>query len=229
MSPESGELALEDVCRQLAEAESFEEVKSIRDKAEAVRAYAKSARLGLEMQNRAAELKLRAERRAGELLAKLKLHGGDRKSKGHHDRLNLCDLGITQNESKRWQREASLPDEEFETFVAHARDACIEISSASLIRLASRFRGNDPANHRKTNQALGKPQVDGRTRRVDSGRLSELSQLDAILETIGELRGHYKALVTILNPKGSNSAERLIRRYLKEMGELFDDLEALLH
>jgi hypothetical protein len=55
--------ALGQASRMLVEAKSLEEIKSIRDKAEAARAYVKAAKLGLEVQNRAAEVKLRAERR----------------------------------------------------------------------------------------------------------------------------------------------------------------------
>ena len=62
--------------RALAEAQTVDEIKAIRDKAEAVRAYAQTARLGLELHNLAAELKLRAERKAGQILARAKLGGG---------------------------------------------------------------------------------------------------------------------------------------------------------
>ncbi len=41
----------------LAEARSLRDIKEIRDKAEAVRKYAESASLGLDVQNRAAEVK----------------------------------------------------------------------------------------------------------------------------------------------------------------------------
>jgi len=58
-----------DQARQaLAHAKTLDEVKDIRDKAEALRLYTKQAGEGLEMQNWCAEIKLRAERRAGELL-----------------------------------------------------------------------------------------------------------------------------------------------------------------
>ena len=64
--------------RLLAETRSVDEVKMIRNLGEAARVYARQARLGLEAQNDAAEIKLRAERRLGELIATLpKQDGGD--------------------------------------------------------------------------------------------------------------------------------------------------------
>ena len=64
--------------RLLAETRSLDEVRSIHDLAEAARLYARQARLGLDAQNDAAEIKLRAERRLGELLGTLpKQDGGD--------------------------------------------------------------------------------------------------------------------------------------------------------
>ncbi len=55
-----------DQARQaLAKAKTVDEVKEIRDKAEALRIYTRQAGEGLEMQNWCAEIKLRAERRAG--------------------------------------------------------------------------------------------------------------------------------------------------------------------
>ena len=120
----------------LAEARSIDEIKAIRDKAEAARKYAQSAALGLEIQNQAAELKLRAERKVGTLLAELQLQGGDRKSKLHDATLKLEDLGITRTQSRRWQVEASVSDEEFERYIRTSNDLGREISAASVTRLA---------------------------------------------------------------------------------------------
>ncbi len=46
----------------LALAKSIDEVKDIRDKAEALRTYAKQAGMGLELQNECAEIKLRRQK-----------------------------------------------------------------------------------------------------------------------------------------------------------------------
>ncbi len=66
--------------RALAAAHSVDEVKSIRDKAEAMRLYARQAK-DLEFANMAAEINLRAERKAGELLREL-AETGEREQRG---------------------------------------------------------------------------------------------------------------------------------------------------
>jgi hypothetical protein len=106
---------LETACRLLAEARSVDEVRSIRDVAEAARVYAREVRLGLEAQNDAAEINLRAERRLGELLADAPLqNGGDAARARSHAatevRPRLRDLGISKSQSSRWQALAAVPD-----------------------------------------------------------------------------------------------------------------------
>ena len=60
---------------ELEKVEDVEEVKDLRDRAEALRVYQKQAGAGLEIQNRCAEIKIRAERRAGEILRVMKDRG----------------------------------------------------------------------------------------------------------------------------------------------------------
>ena len=72
---------LDEAKRALAEASTLQEIKDIRDKAEAIKAYLKAAEYSLEMQNQAAETKLRAERKGGELLKQMEKSKG---SKGNH-------------------------------------------------------------------------------------------------------------------------------------------------
>jgi hypothetical protein len=65
----------------IAEAHTVDEVKDIRDKAEALKHYMKQSKDGIEDINRVTEIKLRAERRAGELLAGMERGGGGRPEK----------------------------------------------------------------------------------------------------------------------------------------------------
>ena len=105
----------------LAKAEPVDDVKDIRDKAEALRVYAKQAGYGLDIQNRVAELKIRAERKAGELIPKTITVG--RKS---HD-VTLSDLGIEPMQSHRWQFEYRLPEAEFERYIAETKERGTEL------------------------------------------------------------------------------------------------------
>lgn len=123
----------------LAEAESVEEVLSLQRKAEAVRKYARSAALGLDAQNEAAEAKLLAERKAGDILADIVRHGGMRRP-GLHEVGTLADLGVKPNDSSRWQLEAWVPPEIYDQYVRDTKKKRKELTSAGLRRIAHRLR-----------------------------------------------------------------------------------------
>jgi hypothetical protein len=140
---EPRELALlSESLRLLAEATTIDEIKNIRDKAEALRAYAKQHSEGLEIQNAAAEVRIRAERRGGELIKEMIEAGilcgqGRPKKKGHDVPFFLSDLGVELHESKRWQRIHSLEEKKFEDFIRSTKELGKELTSASLLRLAN--------------------------------------------------------------------------------------------
>ncbi len=136
-------IVLDQARRILTTSESLEEVKSIRDKAEAVRNYARSAALSLEVQNQAAELKLRAERRAGELLNDLRLRGGNRKCREVSKPRQLRDLGISATQSARWQLEASVPEPVFHQYIRSATEQGKELTAAGLLRVARSGRNGN--------------------------------------------------------------------------------------
>src|SRR6266699_3433548 len=151
--PSSSPLArLETARRLLAEVRSVDDAKAIHDFAEAARVYARQARLGLEAQNDAAEIRLRAERKLGELLAALpKQDGGDaaraRSQAATEVPPRLSDLGISKSQSSRWQAIAAVPEPVFGRHLAAVReqgrrDGTTELTSAGAILLARQYRSH---------------------------------------------------------------------------------------
>ncbi len=99
----------------IIEAKSIDEVKAIRDKAEALRAYAKQAGESLKSQNDLCEIKLRAERRAGEMLKEDPDVQPGRKRL--HDVTIKKKYDIEKHESHRWQKIADISEKRFEGLI----------------------------------------------------------------------------------------------------------------
>lgn len=97
------------------EATRVDEVKEIRDKAEAVKAYALQIR-NVPMLTTAAEVIFRAQVRAGELLIKMAQtkERGKGRAKKESPAATLSDLKISKSQSSRWQSLASLPKKQQE-------------------------------------------------------------------------------------------------------------------
>ena len=109
-------------CRALAAARSIDEVKNIRNKAEALRAYALQAK-NRELEIDAAEIRIRAKRRLGELQAEQPKNRGTRgqlvgpsKMAAPTDKTpTLKELGIDYKLSSRVQKLAAVPQAKFES------------------------------------------------------------------------------------------------------------------
>lgn len=126
----------------LAEAHRVDEVKDIRDKAEAMAAYARQAK-DSELIQYATEIKVRAERRCGELLARTEKHEGGRPTANRSNdatgsALTLAQMGLTKDESSRYQQLAAMPADHFETAVATAKATAGEVTTAFMLREAKR-------------------------------------------------------------------------------------------
>lgn len=88
----------EEACRAVSDAMTLDEAKSIADKAEALRAYARQAK-NRTLEIHATEIRLRAERRTGQLMTELRqakrLKMG-RARRTRRDQVLITDLGITR-------------------------------------------------------------------------------------------------------------------------------------
>lgn len=137
--------------RALAEARAVDEVKDIRDKAEAMAAYARQAR-DQDLIAWATEIKIRAERKCGEML-KEGAKNGDRATAGKNQgarssqpatnsQPTLSDIGISRDQSSRWQKLADMPEEHFETAVATAKEHAGQVTTAHMLRVADELRKN---------------------------------------------------------------------------------------
>lgn len=113
----------------LAEACSVDEVKDIRDKAEAMRAYARMAN-DTQLESDATELRLRAERRLGIMLSEQKLTIGMNKGvlrrgtdeEPRDERPTLADVGIDKKLSARSQKIGGIGEQAFEAMIESVRD-----------------------------------------------------------------------------------------------------------
>jgi hypothetical protein len=71
----------------------------------------------------AAEIRLRAERKAGELLRKMEKRNGARDGKRATTMgVRLSDLGLTHNQSSRWQLIATVKEADFAKIIAECNE-----------------------------------------------------------------------------------------------------------
>lgn len=230
------ELAILDEAKQaLSGATRFDEIITIRDKAEAVRRHAQSASLGLDVQNRAAEVKLLAERMAGQLLSKLMLRGGDRRSKSCHERLKLDDLGISRNQSTRWQVQARVPEKVFVEYVRQTCDSGKELTSAALMRLAKQC-GDTRRQARSVNGKNGFfTRRNGTPASINRHRNHSAPTAETeIAETVSELTNHHEVLAGMLQPFCNDkeatlkpAERRMVAYLLHESKHLLSQLQKL--
>lgn len=142
----------------LAEVYDIDTAKGWVDKAAAYQVYAKRAKLGMDSQNLAGEIRLRAERRAGELLASVERQtraGAGRPVKVSEEigvspgpeiimpkpgptpyQRMLTDSEIAPTTARRWQQEASVPEDVFVQHVQAVKARHQELTSGALVKLA---------------------------------------------------------------------------------------------
>lgn len=160
-------------------AHDVDEVKDIRDKAQAMAAYAKQAN-DTQMLEWVTEIKVRAERRAGEMLSAMKVNGSRHTTVDNlkigpksHDTTSgptLDSIGISKDQSSRWQKLAAIPEKQFEEAVAAAKEVAGEVTTAALLKIR-REAVKKPAAPKKSTLA------------GDAGKLqAKVAELQAVVE-----------------------------------------------
>jgi hypothetical protein len=183
--------------RELELAASIDEVKEIRDKAEAMRIYARQAEYSLEMQNLCAEIKLRAERRLGEMLGEANtaerrqtnlLRG--RTMQPRDDTPSLADIGISKSQSSRWQMIATIDSKLFEDKIEKLKMSGKELTSGAMVDFAKylqreQTRASEQHSALRAGQMLKPDQnvkvVPGDFRKVLAEPLLAIDSVDLIL------------------------------------------------
>ncbi len=130
--------------QELELAASIDEVRQIRDKAEAMRIYARQVNFSLEMQNLCAEIKIRAERRLGEMLREAGISSirynnllrGRTMRPRDQSIPSLSDLGISKSQSSRCQLISTLSEEDFEERVREVKKAGRELTTSDMVAYA---------------------------------------------------------------------------------------------
>lgn len=147
-----GLIRYEAACLALSKAVATDEVKLIRDKADAMRAAAKIAN-NKQLEVDAAEIRIRAERRLGELLKEqadagmmakgAKGNPGGRGAKivrvaGEPAQITLAEAGIDKSLANRSRKLAAVPEAEFEQELSEWRDRVSSENSRVTTRLEQR-------------------------------------------------------------------------------------------
>ena len=142
------------------ECHSVDEITQLRNKAEAYRYALKQAKESPEVIRKAEEIKLRAERRAGELLKETPKSkgGGDVRNHPSHPssgEKTLSDLGITYNQSSKWQKIANIPEEKFENYIEVEK----ELSTGGILNYKKNIDRQQRVEETETPQLEGKYRI----------------------------------------------------------------------
>ena len=127
----------------IQECHNINEIKLIRDKAEAYRYVLIQAKEAPKWIRQAEEIKLRAERKAGELLKEKVREPGERDDHiqiyeaNIFEKPKLSEIKITPVQSSNWQRIADIPEDKFEEYIQTEK----EITTSGVVKLAKEIQG----------------------------------------------------------------------------------------
>lgn len=145
------------------ESGDVESLKQIASMADGLKAAARKRGLGIEQENKAAEVVLRAERGIGTILlsipraktgpAKGTPKGSTSSGSPTSFEKAMADAGLDPKTAHKFQQLAQLPDEEFESLLATKREGTERIARVDFIRLAIELRGPSKADQKQAKAA----------------------------------------------------------------------------
>lgn len=130
--------------RLIQEARTIDDLRLIRDQAEAIRSYARQRDASIDTINAASEVKIRAERRIGEFSMTIPARPGRTpKDSGILDTMSkipkqdvLARAGLNWKTAQRCEAIASLDEDAFEQKIAECKESDTQLTSAMFLRLA---------------------------------------------------------------------------------------------
>jgi hypothetical protein len=196
----------EAMCAAIAMAYRLDEVKVIADQAAALREYARQSR-NFEAERQLCQIRLRAERKMGDMLAKMeKAKAGRPPGNPSSDTTDfrgaptLAELGITRDQSSRWQRLAEVPIEKFE---------------AALV-----------SEHRLSTNKIIRPTDRTRNKTITIEQQADLL-LDRLLSIARSLiRDDLAEIVAVMTPEKRARTRSLAALVEEKSGDLFDEIDA---
>jgi len=132
----------------LVEAVEFQSARQVRNLAVAAAAFAREAK-DTRLLDKATELRTRAERKAGQMLRE-SAEAGERAKLGRPEKTSesttfsaaptLSAIGVTRDQSSKWQQVAALTDDEFEDALATTKAVTHDISTPKVLRAVQQMR-----------------------------------------------------------------------------------------
>jgi len=221
----------------LAEAHRVDEVKDIRDKAAAMEHYARQAK-DRELIEMATDIKLRAERRAGELLAEMpknkgareQLHGrnssGGRETRPPEDATpKLADMGITKDESSRWQKLAKMPVQVFEAKLTGVKTAMrAKTEGAKRTKGSTRHNPKPPQTKAKHEKIVALSDEGAPTRDIAAAVGVGQRMVDRVLEVENARREGPEPEIerTMLSMSAQEKLDAAIRQHQRKLDAQFE-------
>lgn len=147
---------------ELEKIQSVEEGISYLNKLKAIDIWVKAEKKDAELQNIVAEQKLRTQRILGELVAEGQRKGTIAVKEDNrystNDKRGLVDIGLTPKQSSAFKQIASIPEEDFEEFIAEkkqaVKNAVSELTTTGAVKLAKSLQKNDSKTNAKIDEGL---------------------------------------------------------------------------